>query len=78
MQIKFHSMYKKLKIKSCGKRLYPTESVTYLAGKTDANPSWQYHVNDLFPKINRSNDLPLKMSKYASLKISILHLFYYF
>ena len=28
------------KIKFCGKRLYPTESIKYLG------VSWQYHVND--------------------------------
>ena len=35
-----------LKIKLCGKRLYPTESVKYLGVKIDTNLSWQYHVND--------------------------------
>ena len=29
-----------LKIKSCGKRLYSTESVKYLGGKIDTNFSW--------------------------------------
>ena len=36
-----------LKIKLCGKRLHPTESVKYLGVKIDTNLSWQYHVNDL-------------------------------
>ena len=50
MQIKFHLMVifkskqKKiegdLRIKLCGKRLYPTESVKYLGVKIDANLSW--------------------------------------
>ena len=46
-----------LKIKLCGKRLYPTESVTYLGVKIDTNLSWQYHVNDLSIKLNRANVL---------------------
>ena len=32
-----------LKIKLCGKRLYPIESVKYLGVKIDTNLSWQYH-----------------------------------
>ena len=36
-----------LKIKFCGKGLYPTESVKYLGVKIGTNLSWQYHVNDL-------------------------------
>ena len=45
------------KIKLCGKRLYPTESVKYLGVKIDTNLSWQYHVNDLSIKLNRANAL---------------------
>ena len=58
-----------LKIKLCGKRLYPTESVKYLGVKIDTNLSWQYHVNDLSIKVNRANALLFKMRKYVSLKI---------
>ena len=58
-----------LKIKLCGKRLYPTESVKYLGVKIDTNLSWQYHVNDLSIKLNRGNALLFKMRKYVSLKI---------
>ena len=69
----FKSMQKKfegdLKIKLCGKRLYPTESVKYLGVKIDTNLSWQYHVNDLSIKLNRANALLFKMRKYVSLKI---------
>ena len=69
----FKSKQKKLegdlKIKLCGKRLYPTESVTYLGVKSDTNLSWQYHVNDLSIKLNRANGLLFKMRKYVSLKI---------
>ena len=58
-----------LKIKLCGKRLYPTESVKYLGVKIDTNLSWQYHVNDLSIKLNRANALHIKMRKYVSLKV---------
>ena len=47
----FKSKQKKLegglKIKLCGKRLYPPESVKYLCVKIDTNLTWQY-VNDPF------------------------------
>ena len=58
-----------LKIKLCGKRLYPTESAKYVGMKIDANLSWQYHVNDLSIKLNRTNALLFKMRIYLSLKI---------
>ena len=58
-----------LKIKLCGKRLYPTESVKYLGVKIDTTLSWQYYVNDLSIKLNRANALLFKMRKYVSLKI---------
>ena len=51
----FNSKQKKLeedlKIKLCGKRLYPTESIKYLGVKIDANHTWQHHVNDLSIKL---------------------------
>ena len=58
-----------LKIKLCGKRLYPTESVKYLGVKIDTNLTWQHHVNDLSIKLNRANALLFKIRKYVSLKI---------
>ena len=58
-----------LKIKLCGKRLYPTESVKYLGVKIDTNLSWQYHVNDFFIKLNRATAHLFKMRKYINLKI---------
>ena len=58
-----------LKIKLCGKRLYPTESVKYLGVKIDTNLSWQYHVNGLSNKLNGANALLFKRRKYVSLKI---------
>ena len=69
----FKSKQKKLegdlKIKLCGKRLYPTESVKHLGVKNDKNLSLQYHVNDLSTKLKRANGLLFKMRKYVSLKI---------
>ena len=69
----FKSKQKKLegdlKIKLCGKRLYPTESFKYLGVKIDANLTWQHHVNDLSTKLNRANAVLFKMRKYVSLKI---------
>ena len=69
----FKSKQKKLegdlKIKLCGKRLYPTESVKYLGVKIDANLSWQYHVYDFSIKINKSNALFFKMRKNVSCKL---------
>ena len=56
-----------LKIKLCGKRLYPTESVKYLGVKIDKKLSWKYHINDLFIKLNRVNALLFKIKKYVSL-----------
>ena len=55
----------------CGIRPYPTESIKYLGVKIDTNLSWKYHVNDLFVKLNRSNTLLFKMTKYLNLKILI-------
>ena len=64
-----------LKIKICGERLYPTESVTYLGVKIDTNLSWQYHLNDLSIKLNRANALLFTIGKYVSLEI--LRLIYF-
>ena len=69
----FKSKQKKLesdlKIKLCGKRLYPTESVKYLFLKIDTNLTWQHHVSDLSIKPNRANALLFKMRKCVGLKI---------
>ena len=65
----FKSKQKKLegdlKIKICGKRLYPTASVKYLGVKIDTNLTCQHHVNDVN---NRANALLFKIRKYVSLK----------
>ena len=57
-----------LKIKLCGKILYPTESVKYLGVKIHINLTWQYHLDDISIKLNRANALPFKMRKYVSLQ----------
>ena len=53
----FKSKQKKLegdlKIKLCGKRLYPTESVKYLGVKIDTNLSWQYRVKGTVMQIKK-------------------------
>ena len=49
-----------LKIKLCGKRLYPTESVKYLGVKIDTNLTSQYHADDLSIRLNRANALLFK------------------
>ena len=58
-----------LKIKLCGKRLCPTESVKYLGVKIDTNLTWQHHVNDFPIKLSRANALLFKIRKYISPKI---------
>ena len=65
-----------LKIKLCGKRLYPTKTVKYLGVKIDANLSWQHHVNNLSIKLNRANALLFKMRKYVSLKTLIRSIYF--
>ena len=58
-----------LKVRLCGKRLYPTESVKYLEVKIDANLNSKCQVNDLSVKLGRANALLFKIRKYASPKI---------
>ena len=58
-----------LKIKLCGKILYPTESVKCLGVKIDTNLNWKYHVTDISIKLNSANAFLFKMRKYLSLKI---------
>ena len=55
-----------LKIKLCGKKLYPTESVKYLGIKNDTNPSCQWHANTLFIRLNRANTFLFKIRKTIS------------
>ena len=68
-RLKASSFLVNLKIKLCGKRLYPTESVKYLGVKIDGKLTWQHHVNDLSIKLNRANSLLFKIRKYVSRKI---------
>ena len=58
-----------LKMKLCGKRLYPAENVKYLCVKIATNLNWEHHVNDFSIKLNRASALFFKMRKYVSLKI---------
>ena len=58
-----------LKIRLCGKSLYPTESVKYLGIKVDSILTWQHHVNGISIKLDRANTLFFKMRKYVSLVI---------
>ena len=58
-----------LKVRIRGKRLYPTESPKNLEVKIDANFNWQYQVNDLSIKLNRTNALLFKTREYVSPKI---------
>ena len=64
----FKSKQKKLegdlKIKLCGKRLYPTVLNIWVS-----NLTWQHHVKDLFIKLNRANAHLFKIRKYVSPKI---------
>ena len=56
-----------LKVKLCGKRLYPIETISHvklLGVKIDANLNWQCQVNDLSVKLNRrANALLFKIRK---------------
>ena len=52
-----------LKIKLCGKILYPTESNKHPVMKIVTNFSWQHDLNDLSIKLNRVNALLFKMKK---------------
>ena len=58
-----------LKVKLCGKRLYPTKSVKYLGVKIDTKLNWYYHVNALSIKLTRANAVLFKMRKNVSLKM---------
>ena len=58
-----------LKIKLSSKNLYPTESIKNLSVRIDKNISWQYHVNGLFIKLNRTIALLFKTRKYGCCKI---------
>ena len=60
-----------LKIKLCGKRLYPNENVKYLGAKVNTNLNLQYHLNDVSIKLNRADALVVKMRKYVNLRYVI-------
>ena len=55
-----------LKVRLCGKRLYPTESVKYQGVIINANLNWQCQVNDISVKLNRANAHLFKIRRYVS------------
>ena len=44
-----------LKLKLNGKRLYPTNSVTYLGIKLDEHLTWKPHIDGTSPTVNKAN-----------------------
>ena len=44
-----------LKLKLNGKRLYPTNSVKYLAVKIDEHLTWKPHTDGISAKLNKAN-----------------------
>ena len=57
----FRSPRKKIdcevKLKLNGKRLFPSRYIKYLGVLVDEHLSWNYHINDLVKKLNRSNSM---------------------
>ena len=64
-----------LKLKSNGKRLYPTKSVKYLGIKIDERLTWIEHMNDIAIKLNRGNAMLYKLREYVNTRVlkSIYH-----
>ena len=61
-----------LHFKLNGKRLYPTDSVKYLAIIIDKNLIWHHQINNVAPKLNRANDMLSKLRhsvNFSSLKL---------
>ena len=46
-----------VKLKLNGKRLFPSRYIKYLGVLVDEHLSWNYHINDLVKKLNRSNSM---------------------
>ena len=55
-----------LKMKLCGKRLYPTKGVKYLGVRIDTYLSWQCRVNDLYIKLNRASNKQSLFNRYGA------------
>ena len=53
-----------LKLKLIGKRIYPTNSMKYLAIKIDENLKWKQQISDVSIKLNRENAILSKL-KYV-------------
>ena len=58
-----------IKIKLCGKRLYPSNSIKYLDVKIDRFLHWHGQVKSIAAKLNRANTLLLKIGNYVNMKI---------
>ena len=60
-----------IKIKLCGKLLYPSNSIKYLGIKIDRFLHWHDQVNSIAVKLNpllRANALLLKIRNYVNMK----------
>ena len=57
-----------MKIKLCGKRLYPSNSIKYLGVKIDRFLHWHDQVNFIAVKLNRADALLLKIRNYVDMK----------
>ena len=60
-----------LKLKLNGKKLYPTESVTYLGIKTDESLTWNEHINDTAIKLSRANATLYKVREFVNTEVLI-------
>ena len=58
-----------IKIKLTGKRLYPSNSVKYLGLRIDIFLHWHDQVNNTAVKLNRANELLLKIRNYGNMEI---------
>ena len=70
--ITFKSKQKKFEgdfLKTLVKDYIPQKIVKYLGVKIDANLNWQYQVNNLSVKLNRTNAFLFEIRKYVSPKI---------
>ena len=57
-----------LKLSVNGKRLYPTNSVTYLGIKIDVNLNWKQHISDIAINSNRADPILSKLRPFKHRK----------
>ena len=55
-----------LKLKMCGKKLYPSHHVKYLGGYLDEYLTWATHVNQLCVKLVKANDMLFKILYFVN------------